>query len=123
MNVAILVVQILLALVFLMAGVMKLIQPKEKLANNMAWVEGFSQNQIRLLGTLEILGAIGLVLPALTGILPWLTPLAAVGLGLLMVGAAVTHLRRGEYPNLITNIVLLALTVFVAYGFSVILPL
>ena len=71
MNIAILIVQVLLAMVFFMAGLMKLIQPKEKLANNMAWVEGYSQNQIRLIGVLEILGAVSLVLPALTGILPW----------------------------------------------------
>ena len=111
------VIQVLLAIVFLLAGSMKLIQPKEKLAESMQWVEGFSQNQIRLIGVLEILGAVGLVLPAWTGILPWLTPMAAVGLALLMVGAILTHLRRAEYPNLIGNIILLALTVFVAYGF------
>ena len=123
MNIAILIIQVLLAIVFFMAGLMKLIQPKEKLANNMAWVEGFSQNQIRLIGVLEILGAVGLVLPALTGILPWLTPLAAVGLALLMVGAIITHLRRDEYPNMIANIVLFALSVFVAYGLLTALPL
>jgi len=117
MNVTILIIQTILAIVFLLAGSMKLIQPKEKLAESMQWVEGFSQTQIRLIGVLEILGAVSLVLPALTGILPWLTPLAAVGLALLMVGAILTHLRRAEYPNLIGNIILLALTVFVAYGF------
>jgi uncharacterized membrane protein YphA (DoxX/SURF4 family) len=122
MNIAILIVQVLLAMVFFMAGLMKLIQPKEKLANNMAWVEGYSQNQIRLIGVLEILGAVSLVLPALTGILPWLTPLAAVGLALLMAGAILTHLRRGEYPNVVANVVLLALTAFVAYGLFMALP-
>jgi uncharacterized membrane protein YphA (DoxX/SURF4 family) len=117
------IAQVLLAIVFVMAGTMKLIQPKEKLAERMQWVEGFSQSQIRLIGVFEILGAVGLVLPALTGILPWLTPLAAFGLALLMVGAILTHLRRAEYPNLIGNIVLLVLTVFVAYGLFVALPL
>ena len=116
MNVTILIIQTILAIVFLLAGSMKLIQPKEKLAESMQWVEGFSQTQIRLIGVLEILGAVSLVLPALTSILPWLTPLAAVGLALLMVGAILTHLRRAEYPNFIGNIVLLALIVFVAYG-------
>jgi uncharacterized membrane protein YphA (DoxX/SURF4 family) len=122
MNIAILVVQVLLAIVFILAGTMKLIQPKEKLAESMQWVEGFSQNQIRLIGTLEILGAVGLVIPVLTGILPWLTPLAAVGLALLMVGAILTHLRRAEYPYLIGNMVLLVMTVFVAYGLFSSLP-
>jgi len=62
------------------------------------------------------LGAIGLVLPALTGILPWLTPLAALGLVLLMIGAAFTHLRRKEYGNIAINAVLLVLAAFVVYG-------
>ena len=123
MNIALLLVQVLLAIVFLLAGVMKLVQPKEKLANNMAWVDGFSQSQVQLIGLLEVLGATGLVLPALTGILPWLTPLAAIGLAILMVGAAITHLRRGEYPNVIANIVLFALTVFAAYGLFLAMPL
>ena len=89
----------------------------------MAWVEGFSQSQVRLIGALEVLGAIGLVLPAFTGVLPWLTPLAAVGLALLMMGAMITHLKRGEYPNMIANIVLFAFTVFVAFGLFTALPL
>jgi uncharacterized membrane protein len=116
MNVALWIVQILLALAFLLAGGMKLTQPKEKLAESMPWVEGFSPGTVRLIGVLEILGAIGLVLPALTGILPWLTPLAAVGLALTMIGGAVVNLRRGEAQPIIANVVLLVLAVFVAYG-------
>jgi hypothetical protein len=102
---------------------MKVIQPKEKLANSMGWVEGTSQNQIRLIGTLEIQGAIGLVLPVLAGVLPWLTPLAAIGLALLMMGTFLTHLRRGEIPNIILNTVLFALTAFVAYALLTAQPL
>ncbi|MCI0648540.1 MAG: DoxX family protein [Chloroflexi bacterium] len=124
MNIALWIVQILLAIVFLMAGVTKITQPTEKLVERgMGFVEDFSPNTIRLIGVLEVLGAIGVVLPALTGILPWLTPLAAVGLALTMVGAALTHLRRGEYPNIIANVILFALTVFVAYGQFVLIPL
>ena len=122
MNIALWVVQGLLALVFIMAGGMKVMQPKEKLAENMGWVEDFSPNTIRLIGTLEILGGICIVLPALTGILPLLTPLAAVGLALDMIGAMITHLRRREYSNFGFNIVLLALAVFVAYGRFIVLP-
>jgi uncharacterized membrane protein YphA (DoxX/SURF4 family) len=95
---------------------MKLSQPKEKLAKNMAWVEDFSQPAVRLIGAAEVLGAIGVVLPALTGILPWLTPLAALGLVLTMIGAALTHLRRKEYGNIAMNAVLLVLATFVAFG-------
>jgi uncharacterized membrane protein YphA (DoxX/SURF4 family) len=122
MGVALWVIQGLLAVAFLGAGAMKLSQPKEKLAQNMGWVEDFSQPAVRLIGAVEVLGAIGLVLPALTGILPWLTPLAALGLALTMVGAALTHLRRKEYGTIAVNAVLLVLAAFVAYGRFFVLP-
>jgi uncharacterized membrane protein len=122
MGIALWVVQGLLAVAFLVAGAMKLSQPKEKLAKNMAWVEDFSQGTVRIIGTLEVLGAIGVVLPALTGILPWLTPLAALGLVLAMIGAILTHLRRSEYSAIAPPVVLLVLAAFVAYGRFFILP-
>ena len=122
MGIALWVVQVLLALAFLGAGATKLSQPKEKLLKNMAWVEDFSQRTVRLIGTLEVLGAIGIVLPALTGILPWLTPLAALGLVLLMIGAALTHLRRTEYGYIAMNVVLLVLAAFVVWGRFFVLP-
>ncbi len=116
MNIALWIVQALLALAFGMAGMMKLTQPKEKLAGQMGWVEEFASNTVKLIGGLELLGAVGLILPLLTGILPWLTPLAAVGLVLTMIGAILTHLRRGENQMVIVNAVLLLLAAFVAYG-------
>ncbi len=116
MNIALWIVQALLALAFGMAGIMKLTQPKEKLVGQMAWVEDFTPTIVKLIGTLELLGAIGLILPLLTGILPWLTPLAAVGLVLTMLGAMATHVRRREYQMLVVNLVLLLLAAFVAYG-------
>lgn len=82
----------------------------------------FSAGTVRLIGILEVLGAIGVVLPKLTGILSWLTPTAAVGLVLTMVGAALTHLRRGENSNIVTNVVLLTMAASVAYGRFVLLP-
>jgi uncharacterized membrane protein YphA (DoxX/SURF4 family) len=97
MSIALWVVQVLLAAAFLVSGATKLSQPKEKLVKKMAWVEDFSQPTVRIIGALEVLGAIGIVLPALTGIVPSLTPLAALGLVLLMIGAALTHLGRAEY--------------------------
>ena len=122
MGIALWVVQLLLAVVFLGAGGMKLAQPKEKLAKNQPWVEDFSQPTVRLIGTLEVLGAIGVLLPALMGVLPWLTPLAALGLVLAMIGAALTHLRRTEYGNIAMNAVLLILAAFVVYGRFFVLP-
>ena len=106
----------LLAVAFLMAGAMKAMQPKAKLAENMAWVEDFSDNQIKGIGILEILGALGLILPVLTGIAPILTPLAAIGLVLTMIGAAATHIRRGENQMIIPNIVLGLLAAVAAFG-------
>jgi len=126
MNIALWVVQGLLALMFLMAGGMKMMQPKdqilEKMGERMGWMEDFSQNTIRGIGLLEVLGALGLILPPLTGILPILAPLAAVGLILTMIGAAMTHLRRGEMQSIAPNAMLLLLAAFVAIGRFFIAP-
>lgn len=122
MNIALWIVQVLLALAFGMAGFMKASQPKEKLGEQMAWVEDFSTGNVRNIGILEILAALGLILPAVTGILPWLTPLAAVGLILTMIGAAITHARRSESQMIRINVVLLLLAAFVAYGRFILTP-
>jgi uncharacterized membrane protein YphA (DoxX/SURF4 family) len=123
MNIALWVVQILLALAFGMAGIMKVTQPIDKLEARMGWVKSVGPRGVRLIGSLEILGAIGLILPAVTGILPWLTPVAAACLALTMLGAMITHGRRSEYSQIGINLVLLLLTLFVAYGRFVIIPI
>lgn len=123
MNIALWVLQILLALVFAAAGIMKATQPTERLATNMGWVMDVAPRTVRLIGILEILGAIGLILPAVTGIWPWLTPLAAAGLVLTMVGAIIVHGRRGEFSSIWMNIVLLALAAFVLFGRFFVVPL
>lgn len=123
MNIVLWIIQGLLALLFLMAGGMKVSQTKEKLATNMGWVEDVTDGKVKLVGTLELLGALGLVLPGVTGIFPILTPLAALGLAATMVGAGITHARRQEYPNIVTNVVIMALALFVAYGRFALLPL
>jgi uncharacterized membrane protein YphA (DoxX/SURF4 family) len=105
----------LLALAFGAAGLMKLTQPKAKLASSgMAWTEDFSDGQVKGIGTVEVLGAIGLILPAALGIAEILTPLAAAGLALTMVGAAITHIRRGEGKSVPINVILGGLALFVA---------
>ena len=116
MNVVVWIVQVLLALAFLAAGSMKLTQPREKLATNMGWVESHSDNFVRTLGAVEVLAAIGLVLPAVTGIATPLTPLAALGLVLLMIGAAITHARRDETQQIGMNAVLLILAAIVVWA-------
>jgi uncharacterized membrane protein YphA (DoxX/SURF4 family) len=123
MNIVLWVIQILLALAFAMAGIMKVTQPVDRLEARMGWVKDIGPGGVRLIGTLEILGAIGLILPAVTGILPWLTPLAATGLVLTMIGAMITHGRCGEYSQIGMNVVLLLLALFVAYGRFVIVPI
>lgn len=115
MNSVLWIIQGLLAFLFMMTGMMKLVQPKEKMRDKMGYVDDFSQERIYGIGVLEILGAFGLVLPLATGIFPILIPLAAVGLALTMVGAFLTHIRRKEIiPMGVMNIVLFVMAVFVA---------
>ena len=117
MNVLLWVLAGVLAVAFLAAGMMKLSQPKQKLAaSGMGWVEGVSAGAVKLLGALEVLAAIGLVLPAAVGVAPVLVPLAALGLVLVMVGAVVVHARRSEAQMITVNVVLLALAAVVVWG-------
>jgi uncharacterized membrane protein YphA (DoxX/SURF4 family) len=124
MNIVLWIVQILLALAFLLAGTMKATQPLERLKSRMKWVDSMNPAQlVRVIGVLEVLGAIGLILPAVTGILPWLTPVAAIGLVLTMIGAMILHTRRGEVSHIAPNVVLLLLAMFVVVGRFVVMPL
>jgi uncharacterized membrane protein YphA (DoxX/SURF4 family) len=97
MLIALWILNSLLALAFLLFGLMKLARPSTVLAGNgMAWVEDFSGPSVKLIGGLEVVGAVGLIAPLVTGIAPILAPLAATGLAVVMIGAAVVHLRRKE---------------------------
>ena len=123
MNTAIWIVQFLLAAAFGMAGGSKVFGSYESGKEKMAYFEDFTPNQIKLIGTLELLGAMGLILPSVLEILVWLSPLAAVGLMIVMVGAAQTHLRRGENQMIVANAILFGLAAFVAYGRFIAEPL
>ena len=118
MNIALWIVQGLLAAMYLMAGSMKAFQPAKVRENpQMTWAHGKADSYIRFVGTSELLGALGLILPLVTGILPWLTVLAAVGLTIIQVLAIFQeHLPKKEYNVIPVNIVLLALAVFVVVG-------
>lgn len=116
MNVALWIIQGLLAIAFGMGGFMKLTQPKEKLSENMGWVNDFKANQVKIIGALELSAAVGLILPAALDILVFLTPLAALGLVCVMLGAIYTHYRRNEMPMIGVNTVLGALALFVVVG-------
>jgi hypothetical protein len=118
MNLSLWIVAGLLAVVYLLSGIAKLIVPKEKLATAPGgrWVEDFSAGSVKAIGALEVLAAVGLVLPAATDIAPVLVPLAALGLVLIMVGAVITRLRRHEPKVMVADLAYLALAGFVAWG-------
>jgi uncharacterized membrane protein len=116
MNVVLWILQIVLAAMFLMAGVGKATQPKEKLVPRLPWAEDYSASTVRFIGIAELLGAIGLVVPAVTGILPVLTPAAATGLAVLMALAMNTHRRRREPGAIAFTAVLFAVAVVIAWG-------
>ncbi|HWU07653.1 MAG TPA: DoxX family protein [Streptomyces sp.] len=117
MNVTLWIIASILAVAFLLAGLMKAGQPKEKLAaSGMAWVDDFSSGAVKAIGAVEVLGALGLILPAALNIAPVLVPLAATGLAITMLGAAVVHARRKENQMIGANVVLLILAAIVAWG-------
>ncbi|WP_422740225.1 DoxX family protein [Micromonospora sp. WMMD729] len=127
MNLPLWVIQILLAAVFAGAGLAKLTQPKDKLREMMRWVDPVPPSQVKALGAVEVAAALGLVLPPLTGIATVLTPLAAVGLVIVMTGGILVHLRdrkrrdtaaerQREIQGAITCAVLLVLAAVVAWG-------
>ncbi len=114
MNIVAWILQIVLAVAFLGAGGMKLARPKPALVSaGMGYAEDFTDTNIKLIGAVEVLGAIGLVVPWLTGVAPILTPLAAVGLALVMAGAVVVHVRRKEQfvPPLVLGVLSLVVAV------------
>lgn len=107
-----------LAGMFVIAGATKAVRSKEQLVvePRMAWTEDFSPGLIRTLGVLELVGAVGLVLPGLLDAATVLVPVAAVCLAVLMVGAVVVHLRRGEVGGALMPAALLVGSVLVAWG-------
>ena len=118
MNIALWIAQGLLAALYLLVGSMKTFQPAKVRANSrMTWAHGQPDQYIRFVGIPEVLGGLGLILPLLTGILPWLTVLAAIGLTLIQVLAIFQeHLPRKEYQSIPLNVVLLGLSIFVVIG-------
>lgn len=119
MNLALWIVAGLLAVAYFFGGAGKVILSKEKLAAfgpSSKWVEDFSAGTVKTIGALEVLAALGLILPAVLGIAPILVPLAALGLAVIMIGATITRIRRREFKLMTADLVYLVLTVFVAWG-------
>lgn len=116
-NIGLWVAQVLLAAVFLMAGFTKLTSsPQDMVAMGMLWAENSPISLIRFIGITEVLGAIGILLPAATRIKPDLTKLAALGLAIVMVLAFGLHAFRGEFEVLPVNVILFALAMLVFWG-------
>src|SRR5690242_2722517 len=120
MNLALWIAAGVLAAVLLVASISKMFVPKEKMAGMLGppsrWVEDFSPGALRAIAALELLGAVGLILPAVLGIAPVLVPLAATGTALLFAGAVIVRLRRGERATIVGDLIYLTLAVFVAWG-------
>jgi putative oxidoreductase len=122
MNIALWIVQGLLALMFLYAGISKAFLPLSTVKKNFPWANHVPAGLTRFIGSSESLGALGLILPAVTGILPWLTIAAGIGLVLVMIAAAVFHASRREFSSIGINLVLLMLSLFVVVGRWVLAP-
>ncbi len=116
MNIALWIVAGLLAAVYLAAGSVKLLKSKDELAERMTWTKSVSAQAVRGVGAIEVLGALGVVLPGIFRVATVLVPAAAVGLALVQVGALVTNLTHDEAKHVPLNVVLIALAVFVAWG-------
>lgn len=116
MNIGLWVVQALLAVSFGMAGAMKALTPIAELSNSLPWVSEDLALLVRFIGVSELLGAVGLILPAALRIQPKLTPLAAAGIVLIMVLASGFHALRGEFASVPVNLVLGGMAAFVAWG-------
>ncbi|WP_375001341.1 DoxX family protein [Aeromicrobium sp. CTD01-1L150] len=117
MDVALWVAQVVLAAIFGGAGVIKATQPLDALRKKVGgWVDDVPLALIRVVGILEVVAAVGLLLPPLLDVAPALAWLAAAGLAVIMAGAVVLHARRSEWPNVIVNLGLGLVAVFVVWG-------
>lgn len=119
MNIALWIAAGLLAVAYVGGGGLKVIMSRQKIAASgpaAEWVDDFSPGAVKAIGVLDVLGGLGLILPAALGIAPELVPLAAVGLAMIMVGAAATRLSRREYKLMMVDLTYLVLIAFVAWG-------
>ena len=124
MNIALWAAQGLLASLFLMAGLMKLSKPKSELKDKLGdWVDALSNSSFTIIGLLELIGAIGLVLPMFLNVFPILTIYASLGLALTMIGAMILHINRREFDKIKMNIVLMVMALFVCVGRFFVVPI
>ncbi len=122
MNVGLWIAQVLLGLVFATSGGFKVFF-YEKSRERLKLAQVAPRSAVTIIGVLEILGALGVILPAATGILSWLTLVAAIGLALTMIGATGFNVKNGDTSHVPVNLVLLLVAMFVVVGRFVIAPL
>lgn len=123
MNIALWVAQVLLGAMFLMAGATKAFQPVEALEASLPWVTTVSSTLVKFIGISELLGGLGLLLPSILRIKPFLTVWAAIGLAVVMLFAAIFHGSRGEFSAIGVNAVMMAMFLFIAWGRSKKVPI
>ncbi|GHO81913.1 hypothetical protein KSD_96840 [Ktedonobacter sp. SOSP1-85] len=123
MSIALWIIRGLLALAFLLTGWTKTFTPMGRLGSYMVWVTVTPTALVRWIGIAELVGAIGLILPVLTGMVPWLTIAAAIGLAVVMVSAAVFHAARKDSREMGLTLALLVLILFVVVGHVIWVPL
>jgi uncharacterized membrane protein len=119
MNTAIWTIQGILSVGFILSGIRFLFLSKEKLNEKISWTNEFSSMQINLIGFAKLLGGIGVILPSLI-LYRWsfLTPLAAISLGLVLIGVAIYHISKGKFKLILPPVVSFLMAVFIVYQFA-----
>ena len=118
LHVTLWIAQVLLAAFFLLAGINHGLRPLAVVAQSAPWVAGIPAWLVRFIGFAELAGGLGVVLPAATRVMPWLTPLAAAGLAVIMALAVPFHVMRGEANVIGLHVVVVVFALFVAWGRS-----
>lgn len=119
MHTALWIITIIAAAAYAAGGTTMLLMSRERyrsMGSTQHWVDEFGTGHLKVIGTIKLIGALGLVLPVATGIAPVLTPVAACGLALFMAGAATTRFRRSEWLYMAGDVVYLGVFVFLAWG-------
>lgn len=117
-NIALWIAQVLLGAIFIMAGGMKAFQSTEVLAESLPWISSTPATLVKFIGVSELMGGLGLLLPSILRIKPYLTVWAAIGLAVVMILAAGFHSYGGEFSVIGANALFMILALFIAWGRS-----
>ena len=120
-DIVVLALQVVLSCIFLYFGSLKLFLPIDKIAKRVSWAHDYAPSRIKFFGFLEVMGAVGIILPYQLDFFPILTPMAATGLAMVMAGSAVVHLKRDEIKMIFVNIFIIFL--LAGIGFNTLLQI